>query len=154
MNLRKNKSISLNISDENKEKALVSSVKTAKLLQELFKYNFDEVDQEKEMVFVLHLTSMLKIKSLEIVSIGTLNSSLVHPRETFRRAIVNGTHSIIIAHNHPSTNPEPSQDDISITKRLFNAGRLLGINILDHIIFNHLDNKYYSFRDNRIILKD
>ena len=70
----------------------------------------------------------------EIVSEGTLNSSLVHPREVFRGAIVATSASIIVAHNHPSGNPEPSHEDLAITKQLKDAGNILGIPVYDHII--------------------
>lgn len=68
------------------------------------------------------------------VSVGTLNASLVHPREVFREAIKRSASSVIIAHNHPSGDPEPSEEDLKITRRLIEAGRILGIEVLDHII--------------------
>ena len=69
-----------------------------------------------------------------IVSIGTLNASLVHPREVFREAIKHGAAAIIVSHNHPSGCPRPSADDIALTERLDKCGELLGISLLDHII--------------------
>lgn len=72
---------------------------------------------------------------VELVSMGTLNASLVHPREVFRLAIMKGGVSGILAvHSHPSGDPEPSQDDIAITRRLYDAGKIVGIELLDHII--------------------
>jgi len=72
---------------------------------------------------------------VELVSMGTLNASLVHPREVFRFAIKRGGISGILAiHSHPSGDPEPSEDDITVTKRLCDAGKILGIELLDHII--------------------
>jgi DNA repair protein RadC len=88
-----------------------------------------------------------RIKMVEVVFVGTLTSSLVHPRETFRRAIVEGAASIIIAHNHPSGEAEPSDEDTKITKQMFEAGQLLGITMLDHIVFTNTG--YFSFRENR-----
>lgn len=70
----------------------------------------------------------------ELVSIGTLNETLVHPREVFEQAIVNHAASVIFAHNHPSGDPEPSAADLEITKRLVNAGRILDIAVLNHVI--------------------
>ena len=81
------------------------------------------------------------------MNIGTLNSSLVHPRETFRRAITAGSASIIVAHNHPSGDIEPSDDDTRITKVLFEAGGIIGITLFDHIIFSKKER--FSFRDNK-----
>lgn len=94
----------------------------------------DTVDQNKEHFWVFHLDCRNKIKMLELVSLGILNSSIVHPREVFTRAVGNGVAGIIIAHNHPSGEATPSEDDISITKRLVKAGEILGIELLDHII--------------------
>jgi len=75
-----------------------------------------------------------KVKALHTVSVGSLTSSLVHPREVFRPAIVAGAAAIIVSHNHPSGDPEPSPEDIALTRRLAAAGTLLGIEVLDHII--------------------
>jgi DNA repair protein RadC len=85
---------------------------------------------------------------VEVVSNGTLTSSLVHPRETYRRAIVEGAASIIIAHNHPSGEADPSDENRQVTKNMFDAGQILGITMLDHIIFTKRG--YFSFRDNRM----
>jgi DNA repair protein RadC len=105
----------------------------------------DEVDQDKEHFYVMHLDIRSRVNMVELVSLGTLTSSLTHPRETFRRAIIAGSASIIVAHNHPSGEVEPSDEDIKTTKLLFEAGTLLGINLLDHIIF--AEDKFYSFRE-------
>ena len=104
---------------------------------------FDQQVRERFVVFWLN--SCNKIVGFEIVSEGTLNSSLVHPREVFRGAIVATSASIIVAHNHPSGNPEPSQEDIAITKQLIEAGKILGIPIYDHIIFT--DSSFTSFAE-------
>lgn len=95
----------------------------------------DKIDQEKEHFYVLHLDSRNHLKLLELVAVGTLNGALVHPREVFRRAIVEGAAKIIIAHNHPSNDPTPSEDDIALTRRLADVGRIVDIEIQDHIIF-------------------
>ncbi|MEI6152773.1 MAG: JAB domain-containing protein, partial [Deltaproteobacteria bacterium] len=68
------------------------------------------------------------------ISVGTLNASLVHPREAFKEAIKRSASSVIIAHNHPSGDPEPSEEDLKITRRLIDAGKIIGIEVLDHII--------------------
>ena len=80
---------------------------------------------------------------------GTINSSLVHPREVFKRALLNNARYIMVAHNHPSGDPNPSKEDIQITERLKEAGNLLGINLLDHIIVG--DDKYISFKEKGVL---
>jgi DNA repair protein RadC len=107
----------------------------------------DRIEREKEHFYVMMLDIRSRIKMVEVVFVGTLTSSLVHPRETFRRAIVEGAASIIIAHNHPSGEAEPSDEDTKITKQMFEAGQLLGITMLDHIVFTNTG--YFSFRENR-----
>jgi DNA repair protein RadC len=94
-----------------------------------------DIRQSKKEHFVVFFldTQNQEIKR-EVVSIGTLNSSLIHPREVFEAAIQNLASHIIISHNHPSGSLEPSNEDLSVTKRLVDAGRLLGIEVLDHVI--------------------
>lgn len=89
---------------------------------------------KKEHFVVFYLDSRSQEIKREIISIGILNESLVHPREVFESAIKNNAASIIIAHNHPSGDLEPSQADIDITKKLVNAGKILDIKIVDHVI--------------------
>lgn len=85
----------------------------------------------------------------QVISIGTVNASIVHPREVFERAIRNSAVSVVLAHNHPSQNPEPSDADISVTQRLVKAGNLLGIEVADHIIVTK--SGYWSFREHNLI---
>lgn len=92
-------------------------------------------DEVKERFVVIWLNSANIVTGFEIISEGILNSSLVHPREIFRGAIVATCASLILAHNHPSENPEPSAEDLAITKQLTEAGKIIGIPIHDHIIF-------------------
>ncbi len=103
----------------------------------------------KERFVVFWLSSSNNITGFEIVSEGTLNSSVVHPREVFRGAIVATCANIIIAHNHPSGNQDPSNEDISLTKKLVDAGKLLEISVFDHIIF--AEHNYTSFIERRLI---
>ncbi len=91
-------------------------------------------DMKKEHFMLIILNTKNKITSIETISIGTLNASLVHPREVFNKAISHTASSVIIAHNHPSGDPEPSEEDLKITRRLMEAGKILGIEVLDHII--------------------
>ena len=85
---------------------------------------------------------------VELVSMGTLTSALVHPRETFRRAVMHGSARIIVAHNHPSGEVDPSEGDTETTKVLFEAANILGIRMLDHLIF--AKGKFFTFRDNKV----
>ena len=80
---------------------------------------------------------------------GTINTSLVHPREVFKRALLNNASNIMVAHNHPSGDPNPSKEDIQITERLKEAGNLLGINLLDHIIVG--EDKYISLKEKGVL---
>jgi len=100
---------------------------------------------QKEHFLAIHLNTRHVPTSLEVVSIGTLSTSLVHPREVFRTAIAGGTASLILVHNHPSGDPSPSPDDIEITTRLVKVGELVGIEILDHVILAR--ERYFSFRE-------
>ena len=87
--------------------------------------------------------------SLAEVSVGSLNASIVHPREVFAEAIKNKAASVIFSHNHPSGDPEPSEDDIVMTKRLVEAGKILGIEVVDHIIVTK--NGFSSFKEKSLI---
>lgn len=96
-------------------------------------------DLDREQVIVCCLDNKNQPVSINVVSVGTLNSSLVHPREVFKTAILSNAASIILFHNHPSGDPEPSQEDINITTRIREAGNILGIELLDHIIIGSDD---------------
>lgn len=91
-------------------------------------------DLDREQVLVCCLDNKNQPVSITIVSTGTLNSSLIHPREVFKTAILSNAAGIILFHNHPSGDPEPSQEDINITTRINEAGKIMGIELLDHII--------------------
>jgi DNA repair protein RadC len=104
------------------------------------------IDREKEHFYVMHLDIKSRVNLVEVVSIGTLNNALIHPRETFRRAVCQGSAAIMVAHNHPSGECEPSDEDTKATKLLFEAGHILGIQLLDHIIFT--PTQFFSFRSN------
>jgi len=103
----------------------------------------DIKDEKKELFVVFYLDTKNVIISREIVHIGTLNSIHVHPREIFRGAIVKCAASIVVAHNHPSGDPQPSDEDRQITDQLRKAGKLLGIPVLDHVIV--AEGCFYSF---------
>jgi len=111
----------------------------------------NRIDQDKEHFWSIGVDTRNRIKYIELVSLGTLNSSLVHPREMFRLAVIKGVASVILAHNHPSGDVEPSGTDLEVTNRLVKAGEILGIGVLDHIIISK--DTYYSFADNNLIEK-
>lgn len=106
-------------------------------------------DSDREMLLVCCLDTKNQPTCINVVSIGTLNSSLVHPREVFKPAILGNSSSIIIAHNHPSGDTSPSNEDIRITERLKEAGSIIGIELLDHLIIGR--NKYTSLKEKGVI---
>lgn len=97
---------------------------------------------EKEHFVVLIMDTSNQIKTYNLVTMGLIDRSIIHPREVFRPAIIAGATKIIVCHNHPSGQTEPSEDDIAITKKLVDAGEIIGIKIVDHII---IGNGLYSF---------
>jgi DNA repair protein RadC len=103
----------------------------------------------KEHFIILMLNTKNFLLGVETVSIGSLNSSIVHPRELFKSAINKSAAAIILAHNHPSGDATPSREDIEVTKRIKSGGQLLGIDVIDHIIIG--DNSYYSFKEEKMI---
>lgn len=123
----------------------VEIVDSPEVVANLFMYELR--NKLKENFYVLLLNTKNGIISRELISEGTLNSSLVHPREVFKPAIKKSANSIILVHNHPSGNVLPSEDDILITNRLVSAGNILGINVLDHLIIG--DGDFFSFKENR-----
>lgn len=115
--------------------------------EDVFNYYVDELrDKKKEHFYALLLDTKNRIIAEELVSVGILDASIIHPREVFKSAIKASSNSVILVHNHPSGDCTPSKEDEEVTKILENAGDLLGINVLDHIIIGK-DN-YYSFKEN------
>ncbi len=132
-----------------KEKILATNPGTlAKILQKILLAE-DENDQKKEHFWSVGLSARNSIEYLELVSLGTLNANMIHPRELFRLAILKSVASIIVLHNHPSGALEPSAEDLGVTRRLEEAGRILGIRVIDHIIITK--NSFYSFKENKLI---
>ena len=105
----------------------------------------DLIDLDREAIYSLFLDARNKILGIEEVSVGTLNSTLVHPREVFKGAILIGAAGLIIAHNHPSGDVEPSTEDIELTKRLSRAGDIIGVELLDHVIVSRKG--FYSIKE-------
>ena len=112
-------------------------------------FRFLFTDQVKERFVVIWLNSANRVIGFEVVTEGTLNASLAHPREVFRGSIVATCAAIVVAHNHPSDNPEPSREDIEITRQLVEAGKIIGIPVHDHVIF--AGDKYTSLAERGLI---
>lgn len=104
---------------------------------------------KKEVFICIHLNIKNLVLRKEIISVGSLNSCIVHPREVFSNAIKHSVASVILCHNHPSGDPQPSLEDTETTKRLVEAGNILGIKVLDHIIIGN--GEYFSFREKGLI---
>jgi DNA repair protein RadC len=123
-----------------------ASLPAIKKPQDVFKLlqgSFQDLDREHFKV--LHLNVKNQVLKIETTAIGILSSAPVHPREVFKEAIKTNSASLILAHNHPSGDPAPSGDDLALTARLRDAGEVLGIQIVDHVIFG--DNRYISLKE-------
>jgi len=102
-------------------------------------------EADREIFCCLHLSTKNRLISWEMVSMGSLNASIVHPRELFKGALLANAASVVVVHNHPSGDPTPSGADIQLTRRLAKAGDVLGIEVLDHVIFG--EGEVLSLRD-------
>ena len=127
---------------EFEDKIASSPSKTRDILEEVFELS----NLAEEVFIIMCLDTKNRVTGLFKVSQGSLNASIVHPREVFKRALMQNANSIILAHNHPSGDTTPSSEDVSITRRLNEAGNLLGVNVLDHIIVG-ANGKYKSFKE-------
>lgn len=145
------KLIKTKISDKDNIKFRSSEeVATSKFIQELF----TDSNNDKEKMYVLMLNVKNIIIGYSLISMGSLTSSIVHPREVLKPAILSSAASVILIHNHPSGDSEPSTDDIEITDRLKKAFSIMGITLLDHIIFAFEADEfkeYYSFLRQNLI---
>ncbi|WP_191559540.1 JAB domain-containing protein [Metabacillus idriensis] len=103
-------------------------------------------DEDREVFLVMMLNTKNEVIGLHRAHVGSLNASVVHPREVMKSAILNNAASIIVSHQHPSGDPTPSIEDIEVTKRIAEAGKTLGIQLLDHIIVTHKGN-HLSLRE-------
>lgn len=110
--------------------------------------HMDELPEENLVVITLDTKN--NITGIFFVSRGSINASVVHPREVYKRALMQNAAAIIIMHNHPSGDSTPSQEDINVTKRLFEVGNLIGINLLDHLIIGS-DKNYTSLKEKGIL---
>ena len=109
----------------------------------------DMRDLKKEHFVALYLNAKNQLVHKETISMGTLNANLVHPREVFEPALKYSAAQIIAAHNHPSGDPKPSEDDLEVTKRLTEAGKMMGIEMMDHVVISK--NSYFSFKEEKIL---
>ncbi|MBU4512084.1 DNA repair protein RadC [Patescibacteria group bacterium] len=117
--------------------------------EDVYEYLEDMKKLKKEQFRGLYLNSRNKLIHDEVISVGSLNANIVHPREVFSPALEFASANILIAHNHPSGDPEPSEDDLDITKRLVEAGKIMGIEVIDHIIITKTE--FISFKDKKLI---
>jgi len=124
---------------------LGSSTDVARLLQQFL----HQVDREHFVVILVDRKN--RLIGIHTVSVGSLTASVVHPREVFKVAILSNAAAILCGHNHPSGDPQPSGEDCSLTRRLVQAGRILGIDVLDHVIIGDGTADYYSFADQGIL---
>lgn len=137
-----------------KEKAAVyhdgrKSINSPDVLYEVGKQILSEyIEEDREAFAVILLDTKLKPIGHYVVSTGTLNQSLVHPREVFKKAIIASANSIVLLHNHPTGDTNPSSEDMRMTQGLVEAGKLIGIGVLDHLI---IGNDYCSFKERGIL---
>jgi len=115
----------------------------------IFELTADIRRSNREHFVGFYLNSRNQVLRREIISIGSLNASIVHPREVFIPALAVSAASLILAHNHPSGDPSPSEEDLAITRRIAESGRLLGIELLDHVVVAR--EAYTSFKERRLL---
>ena len=127
------------------EKALDYSVSRITSANDVYHALAEYSTKDQEHFMLITLDGASKVIEQRVIHIGTLNQSLVHPREVFRPAILDNAAGVIISHNHPSGTLEPSRADIQITDRLKEVSKIVGIELLDHVIISK--NGYYSFSD-------
>jgi DNA repair protein RadC len=106
-------------------------------------------DEKKEHFFVVTLDARHRVLGEHLVSVGSLSSSIVHPREVFRPAIREAAGAVVLVHNHPSGDPRPSEEDVAVTRRLVSASEMIGIRVLDHVVIG--DGRYSSFREEGLV---
>jgi hypothetical protein len=139
------KSVSLVYEGSLRERPCLTSTHEAKAFFRRYWQQHPGNDQERFVVACLDTKH--RVQSVVVITIGTLDASLVHPREVFKPAILEGSAAVVLSHNHPSGNPQPSLEDIRVTDTLTEAGKLLGINVLDHIIYGDGSGDVLSIRE-------
>jgi DNA repair protein RadC len=116
--------------------------------EKVFELCADIRDSKREHFVVFYLNTHNALIAREIISVGTLDASLVHPREVFEPALRHGAASVLVAHNHPSKDPTPSEEDIQVTQRLTEAAKIMGIDLIDHIIVT--GSNFLSFQERKV----
>ena len=139
----------IKLSEKIKKIKIDEPTKIAKVLQNVLKAE-DKNDQMKEHFWGIYFNARMNIIKIELISLGTLDMSIIHPREIYKPAIQSSASSLIVAHNHPSGAVEPSEADLSVTTRLEKAGKIIGIELRDHIII--AKDKFYSFKENNNLI--
>lgn len=117
--------------------------------EQIYELTRDIRGANREHFVGFYLNSRHQVLRRDIISIGSLNASIVHPREVYLPAIALSAASLVLAHNHPSGDPTPSEEDLAITRRLLEAGRILGIDLLDHVVVAR--DSYASFKERRLL---
>ncbi|MCA9135683.1 MAG: hypothetical protein KDB00_02965 [Planctomycetales bacterium] len=141
------KAISLVYQSSLRERPCLTSTDESKAFFQ--RYWGDHPGHDQERFVVACLDTKHRVQCVVLITVGTLDASLVHPREVFKPALLEGSSAIILSHNHPSGNTEPSREDIQVTDTLTEAGKLLGINVLDHIIYGDGTSDVRSIRESR-----
>ena len=139
------KRVSLVYEGSLKDRPTLTSTSEAKAFFKRYWQDNPASDQEKFVVACLDTKH--RVQCCVVATVGTLDASLVHPREVFKPAVIEGSSAVLLSHNHPSGNPEPSREDRQVTDRLTEAGKLLGINVLDHIIHGDGTGDVLSIRE-------
>ena len=116
--------------------------------KKVYEFMRGEAEIDRECIWVLHMNTKLKLIEKELVSMGTIDTALVHPREVFKKAILNGSSSIIVVHNHPSGDPRPTEEDKKVAKTLKQSGEILGIPVKDFLVIS--SKGYTSFADDML----
>lgn len=123
------------------------SIKNTEIAFQYFKDIFQ--DKKQECFYCVYLDNKKKVIETKLLFLGTLNQSIVHPREVFKEAYLLSASSLLCIHNHPSGNVEPSKEDIELTKRIASIGIMMGIKLVDHLIIGN--NRYFSFLENNLL---
>ncbi len=131
----------------NKEILAKEKITTPEDVFQIFRFRF--LSEHREHFALVLLNTKNHLLRIELISIGSLDSTVVHPREVFQKAIRASSSAIILVHNHPSGHPKPSHDDIQLTERLADAGELLGIKVLDHVIIG--GEQFFSFSREKLL---
>jgi DNA repair protein RadC len=141
----------MNIEIKREKKIRVRESRVAyNVLREIY-LRESKIEREQEHLWVVSLTAQNDIISIDLVSLGSINKTVVEPMQVYRMALIKGASAIYLAHNHPSLNIFPTEGDIKITDKMIQVGKILDIKLVDHLIISEKD--YYSFSDNQLIQK-